>query len=44
MAIHIYHAARNFRLRYEQSGPLEMEARINLRTREDLLMRVERRA
>ena len=43
MAIHIYHAARRFRLRCARSGPLEMEARINLRTREDLLMRVERR-
>jgi len=44
MAIHIYHAARHFRLRCEQSGPMEMEARINLRMREDVLMRVERRA
>jgi cytochrome P450 len=44
MAIHIYHAARKFRLRCLQSGPMEMEARINLRTREDVLMRVERRA
>ena len=43
MAIHIYHAARAFRLRCAQSGPMEMEARINLRTREDVLMRVERR-
>ena len=44
MAIHLYHAARTFRLRCLQSGPMEMEARINLRTREDVLMRVERRA
>jgi cytochrome P450 len=43
MAIHIYHAARRFRLRCARSGPMEMEARINLRTREDLLMTVERR-
>jgi cytochrome P450 len=43
MAIHIYHAARRFRLRCARSGPLEMEARINLRTREDVLMSVERR-
>ena len=43
MAIHIYHAARRFRLRCVRSGPMEMEARINLRTREDVLMRVERR-
>ncbi len=44
MAIHVYHAARRFRLRCAQSGPIAMEARINLRTREDVLMRVERRA
>jgi enediyne biosynthesis protein E7 len=46
MAIHLYHAARTYRLRSERSGPLTidaMEARINLRVREDLLMSVERR-
>src|SRR6204780_5162538 len=43
MAIHVYHAARGFRLRCAQSGPREMEARINLRMREDVLMSVERR-
>jgi cytochrome P450 len=43
MALHIYHAARRFRLRCMQSGPREMEARINLRMREDVLMNVERR-
>jgi cytochrome P450 len=43
MAIHIYHAARAFRLRSTRSGPLEMEARINLRVREDLMMSIERR-
>jgi cytochrome P450 len=43
MAIHIYHAARRFRLRCTRSGPMEMEARINLRAREDVLMSVERR-
>jgi cytochrome P450 len=43
MAIHIHQAARQFRLRCAQSGPPAMEARINLRMREDLLMRVERR-
>jgi cytochrome P450 len=44
MAIHLYQAARRFRLRL---GPLPhppLEARINLRMREDLIMRVERRA
>jgi cytochrome P450 len=43
MAIHIHQAARRFRLRCAQSGPRAMEARINLRMREDLLMSVERR-
>jgi enediyne biosynthesis protein E7 len=43
MAIHIYQAARQFRLRCARSGPMEMEARINLRAREDVLMSVERR-
>jgi cytochrome P450 len=43
MAIHIYHAARGFRLRCGEGGPREMEARINLRMREDVLMSVERR-
>lgn len=44
MAIHLYYAARAFRLRSERSGPLDMEARINLRVREDLMMTVERRS
>jgi enediyne biosynthesis protein E7 len=43
MAIHIYMAARQFRLRCSSDQPMEMEARINLRTREDVLMKVERR-
>jgi cytochrome P450 len=43
MAIHIYQAARQFRLRHAPSGPMEMEARINLRSRQDVLMSVERR-
>jgi cytochrome P450 len=43
MVIHLYHAARAFRLRSQRSGSLEMEARINLRVREDLMMTVERR-
>jgi len=43
MAIHIYQAARQFRLRCTQSGPRAMEARINLRMREDLMMSIERR-
>jgi enediyne biosynthesis protein E7 len=43
MAIHIYQAARRFRLRCAHAGPREMEARINLRMRDDVLMSVERR-
>jgi cytochrome P450 len=43
MAIHIYQAAREYRLRCTHSGPMEMEARINLRMRDDVLMGVERR-
>jgi cytochrome P450 len=44
MAIHIYHAARRYRLHSTHSGPLDMEARINLRVRKDLSMQVERRS
>jgi cytochrome P450 len=43
MAIHLYYAARAFQLRSPRSGPLELEARINLRVREDLLMTIKRR-
>jgi cytochrome P450 len=46
MALHLYHAARAYRLRSARSGALTldaMEARINLRVREDLMMSVERR-
>jgi cytochrome P450 len=46
MALHIYHAARAYRLLSARSGALTidaMEARINLRVREDLMMSVERR-
>jgi cytochrome P450 len=46
MAIHIYYVARSLRLRCERRVPLqleEMEARINLRVREDFTMTLERR-
>jgi cytochrome P450 len=43
MMIHLYHAARAFQLRCTRSGPLELEARINLRVREDFLMTIQRR-
>ncbi|HTE39677.1 MAG TPA: cytochrome P450 [Steroidobacteraceae bacterium] len=42
MSIHLYLAARRFKLRYFGNPP-EFEARINLRTKEDLQMKVERR-
>ena len=43
MALHVYLAARRFRLRRVGTAPMELEARVNLRAREDLLMTVERR-
>ena len=43
MTIHLYLAARRFRLRYLGNEPPGYEARINLRTLGDLEMRVERR-
>jgi len=43
MILHLYEVARRFRLRYEPAGPLEVEAAINLRTRRNLCMTLERR-
>jgi len=43
MTIHLYLAARRFRLHYLGKEPPGYEARINLRTAGDLEMRVERR-
>jgi len=43
MMLHLNSAARRFRLSAVDSGPLAMEARINLRTAKDLYMRVETR-
>ena len=43
MVLHLYEVARHFRLRFESKGPLEVEAAINLRTRRNLLMTLERR-
>ena len=37
MMLHMNGATRRFRLREVQSGPVAMEARINLRTAQDLL-------
>ena len=42
--IHAYLFARRFQLRALSDQPMQLESRINLRTREDLLMRVERRS
>jgi hypothetical protein len=47
MAIHVWMAARNFRLRLHPPevahGPIELEALINLRTSRDLHMRLQPR-
>jgi cytochrome P450 len=43
MLIHLYKVARRYRLTYVPERPLELEAQINLRTRNPLFMRLERR-
>lgn len=43
MLVHLYKAARRYRLTYMPTGPLELEAQINLRTRHPLHMTLERR-
>jgi len=43
MLMHLYRAARRFRLAYVPDKPLELEAQINLRTRHPLHMRLEER-
>ncbi|MGH8265433.1 MAG: cytochrome P450 [Steroidobacterales bacterium] len=43
MVMHLYEVARQFRLHFEPAGPLEVEAAINLRTRKNLFMTLERR-
>src|ERR1700743_613874 len=43
MLMHLYKMARRFRLVYIPDKPLELEAQINLRTRNPLYMRLERR-
>ena len=43
MMLHMNGALRRFRLRGTHPGPVAMEARINLRTAQDLFMRVEKR-
>ncbi len=43
MAMHLQGAARRFQLRHRDDGPMELEALINLRTKRDLHVTVERR-
>lgn len=43
MLVHLYKVSRLFRLELEPTGPVELEAQINLRTRKPLYMRLERR-
>jgi cytochrome P450 len=43
MCVHLYKLVRRFRLLYEPGRPMPLEALINLRTREPLLMRLQRR-
>jgi cytochrome P450 len=43
MLMHLYKAARRFRLRYVPERPIELEAQINLRTRTPIFMTLERR-
>jgi cytochrome P450 len=43
MLMHLYKVARRYRLTYVQDRPIELEAQINLRTKNPLFMRLERR-
>jgi cytochrome P450 len=43
MLMHLYKVARRYRLAYVADRPIELEALINLRTRNPLFMRLERR-
>jgi cytochrome P450 len=43
MLMHLYKVARRYRLTYVADRPVELEALINLRTRNPLFMRLERR-
>lgn len=43
MIVHMYFAARRFKLSLPNPKPIELEARINLRIKDDLLMRVQAR-
>jgi hypothetical protein len=41
--MHLYKVARRYRLTYLPTEPVELEAQINLRTKNPLYMRLERR-
>jgi hypothetical protein len=41
--MHLYKVARRYRLTYLPTEPIELEAQINLRTKNPLFMRLERR-
>ena len=43
MLMHLYKVARHYRLSYLPTEPVELEAQINLRTKNPLYMRLERR-
>jgi cytochrome P450 len=43
MLMHLYKVARRYRLTYLSTEPIELEAQINLRTKNPLYMRLERR-
>jgi cytochrome P450 len=43
MLMHLYKVARHYRLTYLPTKPVELEAQINLRTKNPLYMRLERR-
>jgi cytochrome P450 len=43
MLMHLYKVARRYRLTYLPTEPVELEAQINLRTKNPLFMRLERR-
>jgi cytochrome P450 len=43
MSVHLFRAARQFRLLHAPSPPMELEAQINLRSRQPIYMRLERR-
>jgi cytochrome P450 len=43
MLMHLYKVARRYRLTYVADRPVELEAQINLRTKNPLFMRLERR-